>query len=65
MRSLVIILSVALGLFAGVMVLAVYKGMMRNRIKILIEQEVGQIQLHHPEFKKIMHPNLSLIREHN
>jgi ABC-type lipoprotein release transport system permease subunit len=57
MRSLVIILSVALGLLAGVMVLAIYKGMMRDRIRIVIEQEVGDLQLHHPEFKKDYDPS--------
>lgn len=56
MRSLVIMLSVILGLFAGIMVLAIYKGMMHDRIRNVIEHEVGDIQLHHPNFKKDYDP---------
>lgn len=59
-RSLVIILSVALGLFAGIMVQALYKGMMRDRIKSLIYTEVGHIQIHEKEFKKDFEPSLYL-----
>lgn len=50
-RSFVIMFSVALGVFAGLMVMALYKGMMRDRIKSLIEQETGHLQIHHPSFK--------------
>jgi len=60
MRSLVIILSVVLGLFAGIMVLAIYKGMMHDRISTVIEQEVGQLQLHHPSFKKDYDPAFTI-----
>ncbi|MHA8064300.1 ABC transporter permease [Aquirufa aurantiipilula] len=59
-RSMVIILSVALGLFAGIMVQALYKGMMRDRIKSLIYTEVGHIQIHEKEFKKDFEPSLYL-----
>ncbi|RVU24062.1 ABC transporter permease [Sandaracinomonas limnophila] len=50
-RSFVIMFSVALGIFAGLMVMALYKGMMRDRIKALIYQETGHLQLHNPSFK--------------
>ena len=60
MRSLVIMLSVVLGLFAGIMVLAIYKGMMHDRIRTVIEQEVGHLQLHHPSFKKDYDPAFTI-----
>ena len=50
-RSFVIMFSVALGIFAGLMVMALYKGMMRERIKSLIYQETGHLQIHDPAFK--------------
>jgi ABC-type lipoprotein release transport system permease subunit len=55
-RSIVIMLSVAIGLFAGIGVLALYKGMMRSRVRTVIDTEVGHLQIHHPEFKKDFHP---------
>jgi len=50
-RSFVIMFSISLGIFAGIMVMALYKGMMRDRIKLLIYQETGHLQIHHPQFK--------------
>lgn len=50
-RSLVIMLSVAIGLFAGIAVLALYKGMMNGRVRTVIYSETGHIQLHHKMFK--------------
>lgn len=57
MRSIAIALSVAIGLFAGLSVLALYKGMMKSRIRTVIDSETGHLQIHHPEFKRIMTPN--------
>lgn len=56
MRSLIIMLSVAIGLFAGIAVLALYKGIMSSRIKTVIYAETGHIQVHNPEFKKDEEP---------
>lgn len=56
MRSLVIILSVAVGLFAGIMILALYKGMMQSRIKTVIYAEAGHLQIHDTNFKKDYEP---------
>lgn len=53
-RSLVIMFSVAIGLFAGLAVLSLYKGMMKSRIRTLIETETGHIQLHDRSFKADM-----------
>lgn len=50
-RSGLILLSVAVGLAAGLFVLGLYNGMMRARLQTVIEAEVGHIQLHAPGFK--------------
>lgn len=52
MRSIVIILSIAIGLFAGIAVLALYKGMMKSRVQTVIYAETGHLQIHDPNFKK-------------
>lgn len=52
MRSMVILFSIALGLFAGIAVLALYKGMMNSRVRTVIDEEVAHIQVHHPQFKE-------------
>jgi putative ABC transport system permease protein len=49
-RSLVIMMSITLGLFAGVAVLALYEGMLVSRIRTVIDEETGHIQIHHPHF---------------
>ncbi len=60
MRSIAIALSVAIGLFAGLSVLALYKGMMKSRIRTVIDSEAGHLQIHHPEFKKDYDPRYLL-----
>ena len=60
LRSMVIILSIAVGLFAGIAVLALYKGMMTNRIRTVIEAEIGHLQLHDSSFKKDYDPKFIL-----
>jgi len=56
MRSIVIILSITIGLFAGIAVLALYKGMMKSRIRTAIDAEVGHLQIHDINFKKDYEP---------
>lgn len=55
-RSIVIMLSVAIGMLAGVAVLALYKGMMKSRVRTVIEAEVAHLQIHNPKFKEDNHP---------
>ena len=55
-RSLVIMLSVAVGLLAGIGVLALYKGMMKSRVRTVIDTELGHLKIHHPDYKKDEHP---------
>jgi putative ABC transport system permease protein len=56
MRSIVIMLSIAIGLLAGIAVLALYKGMMKSRVRTVIDAEVGHLQLHDRNFKKDYSP---------
>lgn len=51
-RSLIIMLSIMLGLFSALGVVAIYKGMMRARVRTVIDREVGHLQLHHARFKE-------------
>lgn len=51
-RSTVIMLSVAIGLLAGTLVLALYKGMMNSRVQTVIRCETAHLQLHHPAFRE-------------
>lgn len=51
-RSFVIMLSVAIGLLAGIGVLALYKGMMNSRVRTVIDAEASHLQIHNSEFKK-------------
>ena len=53
---MVIMLSIIIGLFAGIAVLALYKGMMKSRIRTVIDAEVGHLQLHDSSFKKDYEP---------
>jgi ABC-type lipoprotein release transport system permease subunit len=50
-RSLVILLSVALGLWAGIFIVSFYEGIIRQRIRSAIDNELSHIQIHHPEFR--------------
>ncbi len=60
MRSIVIMLSVSIGLFAGIAVLALYKGMMKSRVRTVIDAEVGHLQVHDSSFKKDLEPKFIL-----
>ena len=49
-RSLIIMASVAIGLFAGLFVLGLYEGMLRSRVRAVIDSEVAHLQIQHPQF---------------
>jgi ABC-type lipoprotein release transport system permease subunit len=51
-RSLVIIFSVALGIFAGVIASAFFKGMADQRIQKVINTELSYIQVHNPGYQQ-------------
>lgn len=56
MRSFIIMISVAIGLFAGILVLGIYKGMMQARVRTVIDTEVAHLQIHHPVFREDYEP---------
>lgn len=60
MRSVIIMLSLSLGLFAGIAVMALYKGMMKSRVRIVIDAETGHLQLHESSFKNEYEPRYIL-----
>lgn len=51
-RSLVIIFSVALGIFSGVIAGAFFKGMADQRIEKVIKTELSYVQIHNPGFEQ-------------
>ena len=51
-RSLVLILSIVLGLWAGVFVMGFYTGLINQRIDDVIQKEAAHIQIHHPKFEE-------------
>jgi ABC-type lipoprotein release transport system permease subunit len=55
-RSIIIMLSIAIGMFAGIAVLALYKGMMKARTRTVIDAEVGHLQIHDNAFIKDYEP---------
>lgn len=59
-RSLIITASVAVGLFSGVFVLGLYEGMMKTRVRAVIDTEVGHLQIHHPKFKEDYDPSFTI-----
>ncbi|THU39541.1 ABC transporter permease [Niastella caeni] len=59
-RSIIIMMSVAIGLFSGIAVMALYNGLLRSRVRTVIEAETGHIQLHAANFKKDYDPALFL-----
>ncbi|MFH4968339.1 FtsX-like permease family protein [Gaetbulibacter sp. M240] len=56
-RSLIIMVSVAVGLFAGIFVLGLYEGIMNSRVRTVIDTEVGHLQIHNAKFKSDYDPN--------
>lgn len=59
-RSLIIMASVSIGLFAGIFVLGLYDGMLKSRVRTVIDTEVAHIQIHQPKFKDDYDPALTL-----
>jgi ABC-type lipoprotein release transport system permease subunit len=57
-------LSIAIGLFSGIAILALYQGMMKGRVRTVIDAEVGHLQIHHPEFKNDFKPEFTISNGH-
>jgi putative ABC transport system permease protein len=60
-RSIIIMLSIAVGMFAGIAVLALYKGMMKARTRTVIDSEVGHLQLHNSSFAEDLDPKFTIL----
>ncbi len=52
-RSLVVILSVALGLFGTFFLVAIMNGWMNQKIDSAISNEISNIQIHNPGFLQL------------
>ena len=50
MRSIVVIASVAIGLFAGMFMMAFFWGLAKQEIDIAVETQLSHIQIHNPAF---------------
>ncbi len=61
-RSGVLMAAVAVGLWAGVLVIAWANGWLRQRMDYLIEREVGHAQIHAPEFLADIRPGHTIPR---
>ncbi len=51
-RSLVVITSVMLGIWAGTFIMSYVFGMMEQRLADAIENEISHIQIHHPDYDR-------------
>ncbi len=66
-RSLVVILSIAVGLWAGVFMIAFSWGMYKQYMRETVETQISHIQLHHPKYeedrdvKYILADNVSML----
>lgn len=64
MRSLLVIGSIALGLWAGAFVIAFAWGLYQNNIYDVIHRQFSHVQVHHAQFGPDMDPH-SLLREND
>lgn len=51
LRSLVVILAIALGVWALIFLMGISRGMISGYVKTAIEERVSHIQIHEPQFK--------------
>ena len=59
-RSLIVITSIVLGLWAGTFIFAYVFGIMEQRLEDAIGYEVSHLQFHHPEYLKDNEPKYSI-----
>lgn len=59
-RSLVLILSIVMGIWAGAFIMAFYWGMSKSQVEDSIHQNLSHLQIHHPEFKNDYDPSLEI-----
>jgi len=51
-RSLIVIMAITLGLAGGILTASVITGMVEQKIRTGINNEVSHLQIHHPDFQK-------------
>ncbi|MCK9422368.1 MAG: FtsX-like permease family protein [Bacteroidales bacterium] len=59
-RSLIVILSVTLGLTGGIFAAAIITGMVEQKVRMDINNEISHIQIHYPGFLKNFEPQYSI-----
>ena len=50
LRSLVVVLATAIGLFGSIFMIALMNGMMQQKVDDTIQNEISEIQIHNPRF---------------
>ena len=60
LRSSVLIISIALGIWAGLFLMSMTTGLNTQRISNAIYSGLGHVQIHHPEFTKENNPKYFL-----
>jgi len=55
-RSIIIIASMVIGLWAGIFVMGFYNGMAESRVKTAIQNEISHLQIHTEDFKNDPQP---------
>lgn len=56
LRSLIVIVSIILGLWAGTFMMAYVMGLMDQRLEDAIKYEISHLQIHHPEYQEDYDP---------
>ncbi len=59
-RSLIVISSVVLGLWAGAFIMSYSFGMMEQRLEDAIESEISHLQIHHPDYQTDNDPKFNI-----
>lgn len=61
-RSLVVIVAVMLGLWAGTFILAYAFGALNQRVEDAISSEISHLQIHHPEYSRDFDPKFYIAK---
>lgn len=52
LRSIILLFSIALGLWAGIFAISISNGLNHQRLTNIIDNQLSHIQFHHPEFRE-------------
>lgn len=59
-RSLIVVVAIMLGIWAGTFILGYAFGMVEQRLEDAIQNEISHLQIHHPDFTKDNEPQFSI-----